>query len=149
MWTFVETVRIESNFGRWSALVTLEKGGVPESCYLNFRDVEPTSTQADAAGAAYALRRTLDESPDMAIAAADAAANEFMPREIFFAKFTNTEIAAIYRAMNSNDNLFAYVKKMEITPMIRRAHPDTVNGLNMLEAVGLIGPGRAAQILQR
>lgn len=54
MWTFVQVVRIESNWGRWAALVTLSKGGVPESFWVLNSPTEPTTAQATVAGQALA-----------------------------------------------------------------------------------------------
>jgi hypothetical protein len=139
MWNFLETVRIEQSFGIWHALITLAKFGVPESFYLRF-DSEPDTTSANAAGEALALRKNLDEAP--------VAEGDVMTREAFFSRFTNIEIARIYKAAESNDNLFAYVKKMELNPIIHKSNLDAIHGLQLLEAVGLIGAGRAAEILR-
>ncbi len=139
MWTFLETARIEQSFGIWYALVTLTKNSVNESFFLKF-DAEPTLAQANAAGTQYALRKNLEEAPVVD--------GDSMSREEFFSRFTNTEIAAIYRASAVNDNLFAYVKKLEINPTIHRSNPDVISGLGLLETVGLIGAGRAAEILR-
>lgn len=138
MWTFKEIARIEQSFGTWYALVTLSKGGVPESFFLKF-DAEPDAEQAAQAGADLALRKNLDEAPS--------APGDSLTREDFFSRFTNAEIALIYKAAQQNDDLFAYVKKMEINPSINRSNADVIAGLQLLEAAGLLAAGRAAQIL--
>lgn len=139
MWTFRTTARIACDFGIWHALVTLENDGVPESFFINFRDREPTEAQAAAAGAALALQKNLAEAPS--------APGDSLPREVFFDRFTNAEIAAIYRAAADNDDLFAYIKKLEMNPTVNRRNGDVIDGVQLLEAAGLIGPGRAAAIL--
>ncbi len=53
MWAFVETVRIEQNGSRWSALITLDNDGIPESFWVNFSS-QPDTTAANAAGVALA-----------------------------------------------------------------------------------------------
>lgn len=140
MWYFLETVRIEQSFGIWYALVTLNKEGIPESFYLRF-DSQPTMDAANAAGESLALKKNLEDAPLVA-------EGDSLSREAFFARFTNTEIATIYKAAATNDNLFAYVKKMELNPTIHKSNSDVISGLQLLEAVGLIGAGRAAQILR-
>lgn len=137
VWSFVEVARIEQQFGQWYALVTLAKEA-PESFFVRF-DAEPTPAQAAAAGADFALKKNLEEAP--------AAPGDSIPREEFFSRFTNSEIATIYAAANSNADLFAYLKKAEINPSVNRKHAEVIDGLQLLEAVGLIAPGRAADIL--
>jgi predicted acetyltransferase len=50
MWSFLEVARIECNWGKWQALVTLVKNDVPESFWRNFNDTEPTMEQAAQSG---------------------------------------------------------------------------------------------------
>lgn len=138
MWTFSSVASIEQAWGQWYALVTLKKDGVEESFHLRF-DAEPTAAQASAAGADLALKKNLEEAP--------AAPGDSIPREVFFGRFTNAEIAAIYQAATQNADLFAYLKKAEINPSVNRKNPDAIDGLQLLEAVGLLAPGRAAEIL--
>lgn len=137
MWTFVDVARIESNFGQWSALVTLAKAGVPESFYLNF-EAEPTLQQAQQAATRLALKKNIDDGVTVPNA---------IPREDFFARFTGKEIAKIYRAANVNDDVFALTKRLEMQPTLRLNHPDVVGGIQSLEAAGLLAVGRANEIL--
>ena len=137
MWTFQKTEKVEQAFGQWYALVTLDNDGVPESFYLSFPS-EPSAAEANAAGVAFTLKRNLQSG---------AVVSDSITREDFFSRFTNTEIAAIYRASTQNDDLFAYVKKLEINPTVNKKNADVVAGLGLLEAVGLLGAGRAAEIL--
>lgn len=139
MWTFVETVRTESNFGTWYALVTLTKDGSAESFYIRFGAEEPSLAQADAAGVDLALRKNYQEAPP--------APDDAMAREDFIDRFTNDEIAAIYRASDTDDAVFAYVKRMELSPVIRKSNAYTIAGVELLESATLIGVGRAAEIL--
>lgn len=147
MWAYVKTVRVECEWGQWSALVTLARDGVEESFFVRF-EREPTVEEADAAGTRLARQKSVADAPFGTLPDPVPAVNTMvLTREDFFGRFTNAEIAAIYRAAQSNDDLFAYVKKLEINPTIRRNAADVAGGLNLLEAVGLIGPGRAAMIL--
>lgn len=79
--------------------------------------------------------------------AAPSAPGDSIPREVFFGRFTNVEIAIIYKAAAQNDLLFSLIKKMELNPNVNRTHADVINGLQLLEGAGLIGAGRAAEIL--
>lgn len=137
MWSFLEVVRVEQNWGRWHALVTLSKAGVPESFYLKFAG-EPTPEQAEQAGRDYALRRNLDEAPD--------APSRTVTREDFVGRFTLQEIGAIYSATAGNASLLAFTKRLEFNPTVQLDGEDCTNGLALLEEVGLIGSGRASAI---
>lgn len=55
---------------------------------------------------------------------------------------TNPEIPANYRAM-----LFTLLKDLEVSGEVEMFNPDVHAGVNLLEQLGLIGVGRAAQIL--
>jgi hypothetical protein len=136
-WSFLSVTRIEQQWGQWYALVTLQKDA-PESFFIRF-DAEPTADQAAAAGADLALKKNIEEAPS--------APGDSIARETFFGRFTNAEIAAIYAAAGQNPDLFAYLKKAEINPSVNRKNADVINGLQLLETIGLIGPGRAAEIL--
>lgn len=61
MWAFVDVVRTEENFGRWETLVTLERGGVQESFFLNFTSTEPTAEQVTAAAMDLVVRKNTPE----------------------------------------------------------------------------------------
>lgn len=137
MWSFVEVVRIEQHWGRWCALVTLAKAGVPESFYLKFQD-EPTPWQAQAAGADLALRKNLDEAP--------VTPGRVVSREEFVGRFTMPEIAGIYQAAASSATLMAFTKKLEMRDTVHLDAEDTVAGLALLEQSTLIGVGRANAI---
>jgi len=55
---------------------------------------------------------------------------------------TNTAIPANYRAM-----LLTLLKDLELSGEVQLWNPDVQQGIELLEQIGLIGPGRAAQIL--
>ena len=140
MYVYDSTARIATDFGKWYALVTLKKDGVPTSHFLTF-DTQPTSEQVKNAAEAFALQKNIAEAPVMA-------STQSISRETFFGRFTNTEIAAIYRASASNDTLFAYVKKLEINPTVNIANAEVIAGLALLEKAGLLAVGRSADILK-
>lgn len=95
MWIFVETVRIEAEWGTWSALVTLSKDNVPASFFIGFGANEPTMAEADAAGVALALQKTEDEIvPPPVTAPAD-----------FFSRFTTDEANAMYADLDTLESL--------------------------------------------
>lgn len=95
MWIFVETVRIESDFGSWSALVTLVKDDVQESFYLGFGANEPSLADADAAGIALAASKTAaDELPPAPVQPSD-----------FMSRFTGDEVTALWSALDTLESL--------------------------------------------
>lgn len=65
----------------------------------------------------------------------------------FLRLFTDPELAAILVAANQSPMVAVYQYKLSQAPSVRLDDPDLVAGLPALEALGLIGPGRAAQIL--
>lgn len=138
LWSFVRTAHMDVRFGTYYSLATLAKDGIHESFFIRHATL-PTLEQAEIAGHELALRKNLEEAPLIE--------TDVLSREDFLARFTNAEIAAIYRAAGVDDDVFAYVKKMELNPTIRRSNPDTQAGLAQLEAAGLLAPGRAAEIL--
>lgn len=138
MWEFIEVVRIGQDFGQWYAQVTLSGNGGVESPFITFGAVEPTMQEVETQGRRLALQRNLTGAY---------VASDSITREAFFDRFTNTEIASIYQAANASADLFAYVKKLEMNPTVNTKNADVVNGLALLEQVGLLGAGRAAEIL--
>ena len=55
---------------------------------------------------------------------------------------SNTAIPSNYRAM-----LLTMAKDMELSAEVQLSKPDTIAGVGFLEQLGLIGTGRAAQVL--
>lgn len=65
----------------------------------------------------------------------------------YLKRFTQAERIAIRAAAASNPAVNDYVQLMNaVTDVVHLDDPDTVAGLNALEAAGLIGTGRAAAI---
>lgn len=62
-------------------------------------------------------------------------------------RFTQEERLAIRQASESNARLADYMDLMNGAEEIANDDPDTVAALNLLEQVGLIGEGRAQEIL--
>lgn len=65
----------------------------------------------------------------------------------FLKKFTPAEYAAIKTAANSNATLDWYWQQFLLAEFINMSDPDTMGGIQLLEAAGLIASGRAAEIL--
>jgi len=55
---------------------------------------------------------------------------------------SNPAVPAQYKAI-----LFTINKDLEVSANVQLYNPDVVNGVNLLEQLGLIAPGRAVQIL--
>lgn len=79
-------------------------------------------------------------------------------RHAFRSRFTSAEKAMIEIAMLDDPTapieqpqqaavLRAFDKDLSAAEVVDLEYPQTVDGVNMLEQVGLIGPGRAAEIL--
>lgn len=70
-----------------------------------------------------------------------------VPSFKFVQRFTTNEYAAVMAAASGSAELQAYVDKLSASPTVNLTNEDVISGLSMLEAVGLLAPGRAAQIL--
>lgn len=78
---------------------------------------------------------------------ADYAASNRITRLQFLRRFTDAEMAAILTASDSNAALRSALLKWQTAEGIVLTDPATVSGVNALEIAGLIGEGRAAEIL--
>jgi hypothetical protein len=65
----------------------------------------------------------------------------------YLRRFTAQERVTIRAAAKENPVLEDYLALMELAEEIETGDPDTIGAVNMLEQVGLIGAGRAAEIL--
>ena len=65
----------------------------------------------------------------------------------YLRRFTGPERQTIRQAAKGNPELEDYLAMLEIAQDINLDDPDTIAAVNMLEAVGLIAPGRAAEVL--
>jgi len=65
----------------------------------------------------------------------------------FMNLFTNAELVSIYTAAKTDVAVEVWVKKMEAAQTINLFHQDTIDGVNALEANGLLAAGRAKEIL--
>lgn len=138
MWTYVETVRIAQDFGQWHAQVTLSRNGELESPFVYFRETEPSPEDVALQGRRLALQKNLAEAHP---------ATTSIPKQVFLDLFTNQEAAKIYRKGETDDNVLAFLKKLEGNPTVNLVNPMTIAGLRYMEATGLLNAGRADQIL--
>jgi len=65
----------------------------------------------------------------------------------YLRRFTQEERIAIRTAAKSSAALDDYMQLMELAEEVRSDDPDVASALAMLEGVGLIGAGRAQEIL--
>lgn len=66
----------------------------------------------------------------------------------FIERFTPTEIKGILAAAKVNADLELYLWKMQQAQEVSLIDPETIIGVQTLEAAGLLAAGRAAQILR-
>jgi hypothetical protein len=62
-------------------------------------------------------------------------------------RFTDAELAGIYTAAKQFVQIEVWLEKFKLATHIDLDDPRTVSGVHSLEAAGLIGQGRAAEIL--
>ena len=65
----------------------------------------------------------------------------------YLRRFTTEERVAIREASKTNPVLEDYLAMMELAEEIDTGDADTIGAVNMLEQVGLIGAGRASEVL--
>lgn len=65
----------------------------------------------------------------------------------FLRRLTQQERIAIRALARNNPVVEDYEALLKGTPRVRNDDPDVVGGLTMLEAAGVLAPGRAAEIL--
>lgn len=65
----------------------------------------------------------------------------------FMSRFTMDEKRTIYGLESTSIDIKVWIATFNISDDIYLKEPDTIEGVNMLETAGIIGPGRAAEIL--
>ena len=65
----------------------------------------------------------------------------------FLRLFTNEELGGLLQAAKVSAAVAVYQYKLDQAEVVRLSDPDIQAGIPALEASGLLGPGRAAQIL--
>ena len=65
----------------------------------------------------------------------------------YLKRFTQEERIAIRTSAKVNAVAEDYIELMNAATVVHLDDPDTIKGVNTLEAAGLLAPGRAAQIL--
>lgn len=65
----------------------------------------------------------------------------------YMGRFTDGELAAIYTAAKSVVQIEVWLEKFKLAEFVDLGDPVTIAGLQALEGAGLIGSGRAAEIV--
>lgn len=133
----------DGQVGTFMALV----GGVAHGAYGG----QYMTTAALEAGIGLPLPAGFAASLDAEKAAAVGAAGYVSPMTLakydFISRFTPTERAGILAAAKLSPTIEVYLFDLQMAPTVQLDSQQTVDGVNALQAAGLIGPGRAAQIL--
>ncbi|MFN4149287.1 MAG: hypothetical protein ACK4E4_07055, partial [Rhodocyclaceae bacterium] len=87
-----------------------------------------------------------EPAPENAIAATPTPATP-LTKLAFMNRFTMEELAAIYAAAKTDVRVEVWMDKLKLAEFIDLADTRTQDGVNNLEAAGLIAEGRAAEIL--
>lgn len=103
-------------------------GGIWECGAFRITDVDGTSYEAIPPAVVVELKTTLTKL-------------EYMNR------FTDTELAGIYTAAKSAIQVEVWLEKFKLATDISLTDQRTVEGLQALEAAGLLAVGRASEIL--
>lgn len=115
---------------------------------LGISETEPTVADGQA------VQPLARDMPDFALEFWNPAILNFQTKQTtaiskreFVKRFTPTEYATIKTASLQSATLDYYWQMFMLAEFITLADPDTIAGVTMLEQAGLIGEGRAAEIL--
>jgi hypothetical protein len=77
---------------------------------------------------------------------------ELIPKRVitkldYMNRFTDTELATIYTVAKTNVAIEVWLEKFKLSAEINLDDPRTIGGVQALEQFGLIGVGRATEIL--
>lgn len=81
------------------------------------------------------------------LAAPQVQAKRLLTRLAFRNRFTPAEKVALYTAAESSVQIKIYLDDLAAATFVDPERPDTIAGVQALEAATIIGPGRAAEIL--
>lgn len=90
---------------------------------------------------------------EQAAKAVEAAAEPAKPTQrpitkiAFMERFTDEELAAIYAAAKADVRVEVWMDKLRLASEVDLDDPRTIAGVQALETMGLIGEGRAAEVL--
>lgn len=121
---------------------------------LNNALVGVTETEPNSIPEGMAIKGHPGDFPDMSKMAYNPAVLDFytkpdtaLTKLKFIKRFTAMEYATIKGAAANNATLDYYWQMLMLAEEVRLDDPDTMAGVTMLEQVGLLAPGRAAEIL--
>jgi len=78
----------------------------------------------------------------------DAPKSRILTRLAFMRRFTDVELATIYTAEEQSVVLKVWLDKFRLAEEISLDDPEIVGGVNSLEQMGILAPGRAAKVLK-
>ena len=130
--------------GKWQARVVID---ADTTAFLSF-PTAPTQEQVDIEAESWALRRrlaALQNTPPPE--SGQEAASSKLSKIDYMGLFTDVELAGIYSAAKTVVQIEVWLEKFKLSADIDLRDPRTIAGVMALEQFGLIGTGRAAQIL--
>lgn len=74
-------------------------------------------------------------------------ATQFISKREFLKKFTPEEYATIKAATAQSPQVDYFWQLFMLAEEVSLSHPETIQGITMLEQAGILGEGRAAEIL--
>ena len=86
-------------------------------------------------------------SAAFAVTEADRTSSQVSSRLSFINRFTDAEMIGMVTAARASPAIEAFLLKWQVASNVSVSNPITQGGVQTLEVAGLIGPGRAAEIL--
>lgn len=77
----------------------------------------------------------------------DISVNRTITKLVYTQRFTQAERIGIRSAAAVSPVVQDYIELLVLAQDVNLDHPETISGVNALEAAGLLAPGRAAEIL--
>jgi hypothetical protein len=130
--------------GRWQVRVVIDE---TQSQFFKF-DAEPTQAQVDRQAEIFVLSQQLSALQNSPLPDTSAEApSRILTQTQYMNRFTQAELEAIYAAEAVSVAVRVWIKRFEAAPTIDLDTANTIAGLQAMEAAGLIGAGRANEIL--
>ena len=138
---------IESNAtasGKWQVRVVIDE---TQSQFFKFES-KPTQAQVDREAEIFVLNKqlvALQNAPLPDIAAEPV--SRVLTKTQYMNRFTDAELGAIYSTAKVVVNVQVWLERFNAATEIDLDSPNVIGGLQAMEAAGLIGAGRANEIL--
>lgn len=138
---------IESNptaSGKWQVRVVIDE---TQSQFFKF-ETEPTQAQVDRVAEMFVLQQQLAQLQNSPVPATEPEpVSRVLTKTQYMNRFTDAELGAIYSTAKVVVSVQVWLERFNAATEINLDSSNVIGGLHTMEAAGLIGAGRANEIL--